>query len=497
MIDFTRLALRFQDQRPRAHQLAAPATDGVPLGTREDGGLVRLPTPRTESSGHAAILAASGAGKTILVAAALVDEYIASWSSLQGPESIVAIDPKGDLVAAIVAALAARSPGALDNVVVLNPFADGAFAFNLNKLPLGNTPLDIRAAQLASLCATVSTGTGSQRHLGVGARQVDVLTNVLLAALSAEHPAANVTWSLEGLATPQGQQQLARLSRSQRAKAFLEQTKLGDELRTSCMARLRASFASCEQLERIVAAPTCADLADLTASGRIVLIDLGSPPGGLESLVTFWANLLCRLLIEHAMTRRSPWAGHHLRLVVDEAQVVAGTLSDVAERLLTTGRSRGISLVALSQGTTLIEAAAPNLLRVLLTNASTKVVGRLAVGDAELLAREQAPKPGTDESLSSVRSRLVSSITNLADRQFFLLQPGSRVRFTSRNVDVQSWSAAAARQHVRIQRAIDRYALPATLGQRVTLAQATQGSGRNDNNRRGRGNAPQPRSPWG
>lgn len=495
MIDFTRLALRFQANRRHQPQLA---TEEVVLGATAEGERVHLATPCVERAQHAAVLAASGAGKTIMVAAALVDEYRArlAANALEA-ESLIVVDPKGDLVSAILAALCAEAPQALSNVVYLNPFSPQAFAFNLNRLPLGNTPLDIRAAQLAQLCATVSTSTGAQRHLGVGARQVDVLTHVLLAILSAEHPAASVVWSLEALATPEGQRQLARLSRSPRAKAFLEHTNLGDELKTSCMARLRASFASCEQLERIVAAPACLDLAELTAAGKIVLIDLGSPPGGLESLVTFWANLLCRLLIDHVLTRPSPWHGHHLRFIVDEAQVVAATLADVAERLLTTGRSRGISLVALSQGTTLIDAAAPTLLRVLLTNTPTKVVGRLAVGDADLLAREQAPKPGSDESLSSVRSRLVGSITNLPDREFFLLQPGGRVRFTSRSVDVGAWTAAAEREHARIQQVMNGCALASPMPPRISLAEAARSSGRSDNNRRGAGDAPRPRSPWG
>lgn len=495
MIDFTRLALALA---PRRTQAPRTTLEGVELGRDVQDNVVALPGPRTERASHFAVLAASGAGKTVMVAAALVDEYLDSCAS--GPdnaECLCVIDPKGDLVQSVLSALAARQPSALEQVRYLNPFSQGAFAFNLNKLPLGTVPIDIRAAQLASLCANVSTGTGAQRHLGAGARQIDAITHVLLAALTAEHPAANVTWAIEALASADGQRQLGRLAQSARARAFLEHTNLGEELKTSCVSRLRSAFASCEQLQRLVTAPSCLDLADLTAPRRIVLLDLGSPPGGLESLITFWANLLCRLLVEHALSRPSPFTGHHLRLVVDEAQVVAATLADVAERLLTTGRSRSISLGILSQGTTLIDAAAPTLLRVLLTNTPTKIVGRLAVGDSDLLAREQAPKPGTDEPLSAVRARLVTSVTNLPDRAFFHLQPGGRVRFTSRDVDTQAWATALCEQNSAIRAALNRLALPAEAGPRVSLADTARNANRDDRGRRQRGPVPQPRSPWG
>jgi hypothetical protein len=41
--------------------------------------------------------------------------------------------------------------------------------------------------------------------------------------------------------------------------------------------------------------------------GRITLVDLGRPVGGLTSLQAFYANVLCCLAIEHLMERRSPW----------------------------------------------------------------------------------------------------------------------------------------------------------------------------------------------
>jgi hypothetical protein len=144
----------------------------------------------------------------------------------------------------------------------------------------------------------------------------------------------------------------------------------------------------------------------------------------------------------------------------------------LAETLLTTGRSRGLSLVALSQGTTLIRDASETLLRVLLTNAPMKIVGRLSAADAELLARELAPKKGSETSLSAKRQQFVGAVTNLEDREFFRLVPGAQVRFRSSDVDVDSWNAAEVREADRLLTVRRQLTVPPS-GARMTLEDAT------------------------
>ena len=494
-VDVTRFALRLGGGKPRVQQFATAS--GVPLSDANDGPPATWPTPSRDTAGHAVVLAGSGAGKTVLLAAALLDEYLAAVrGDGDGGESLVLLDCKGDLIAAFLAGLCAQAPECLENVAFLNPFGAEAFGFNPNRQPPGSTPIDIRASQLASLVSQVSTATGAQRHLGAGSRQLDVLQNVILGALSSDHAAANPTWCLDSLSLPGGLAMLAKLARSERAKAFLLNTTLGDELRTSCAARLRVAFASCEQLERVVAAPTCLDLRALTGPRNVVLIDLGSPFGGIEALTAFWANLLVRQLADILLERRSPWAGHHTRLVIDEAQIAAPVLADIAERILTTGRSRGISLVTLSQGTTLIDAASPTLLRVLLTNASTKIIGRLAVADSELLAREQSPRSGIDESLSALRGRFTTAVTNLPNREFFLLQPGGRVRFRSRSVDLNAWNVARLEHEPEVAACLARHGLPDNLPPRVSLAEAARAAPGEVRQRNG-STSRRPRTPWG
>ena len=153
--------------------------------------------------------------------------------------------------------------------------------------------------------------------------------------------------------------------------------------------------------------------------------------------------------------------------------MLAPVLTDVAERIFTTGRSFGISAVIASQGTALLKAAGgETLLRVLMTNAPMKVIGRLAAPDAELLSREQAPGGGVETSISEVRSRFVGATTNLKDREFLRITPGETTRFRSKDVALDAWRAATQERAADLARVRSRLALPADLEPTPPLAQA-------------------------
>jgi hypothetical protein len=463
--------------------LSAPASepsDGTVLGVTERSMPVVLPFPTAERAAHAVVLAASGAGKSILTASALTREF-ATLAARADAETMcpcyVVLDPKGDLVSAVLQSVAASTPQALNRITFVNPFSPGGVAFNVCRLPLGATPVDIRADQITNLVAEMSTSSASVK-IGIGARQRELLLHVILGVLDCDHDARSIMWCLDALQEPGGLKTLARLTRSERARSMLVTADPSDELMASCASRLRSAFAASAQLERLVTAEHCIDFAEVLRPGRILLIDLGSPPGGLVQLTEFWANLIVRLLVEHLLERRSPWSGHHIRVVIDEAQIVAPSLASVAELLLTTGRSRGLSLVTLSQGTTLLNAASPTLLRVLMTNTPLRIIGRLSAPDAELLAKEVTPKPGSDDSASVVRSRLVSAVTNAPDRQFFALRPGSRERFAALPVDVQAWAAAAIAHESAIAALQAQLAVPATSASRVKLSSVAVASKR-------------------
>ena len=469
--DLTRHMAR---RRPRTPATPPFAKGGVEIGFTEDRTPVAWPPPSRQQASHGLVLGRSGAGKTLAAAYVNVGETLTAEATLPPSErhATLIVDPKGDLVKAVLEGCAALAPHRLGDIAFLDPFApDRGFPFNLKHLRRGpNTPIDLQALQLANLAATVSTASGAQKHLGVGSRQVDLMSVALTAALDCDHPAASPVWALDAFQIKGGLSILAGLTKSARARQVLEHAKVSDELQASCASRLRLAFAASEALERASSAPGCIQFGGLLAPGRLTLVDLGRPTAGMEALTKFYANLVVRLAIDHLMERPSPYPGHHVRIMVDEAQIVSDVLADVGERTLTTGRSRNISLIVLSQGTRLIREASDTLLHTLITNTTMRLVGRLSAPDADLMARELAPKAGIDESVSAFRGRLSAAITNLPDREFLLMHPGGRHRLRTRDIDVAGWERAALERATEIDAMKCRLALPHNTPPRLNLA---------------------------
>lgn len=462
---------------------------GIEVGRAEDGTPVHWPRPVQSAAGHALVLAASGAGKTVAVADVLAREVaLGERRPERDRPSLIVLDPKGDLAKHLAQALSAITPSSLSALTVLNPFSAAGFAFNLN-LAKSTVPLDIRALQLAHLVAEVSTGIGSARA-GMGTRQVDVLQHALLGALAVTLDGASPLLALDALVEREGLAALARLTTSERARQFLENTKLAPELQSSTSSRLRMALSATDELERLIVAPSCIDIASLTAPGQIVVIDLGAPPGGLTPLITFWANLLLRQFVDHLLARPSPWHGHHTRLVIDEAHIVSPVLSDVAEVLLTTGRSRGISLVTMTQTLSLLQRSSAELVRCLEANVPFKLAGRLAPGDAELMARGMGVT-------GAARERLVQVVTNLADRHFVCLQPGFVSQFRTRDVHIRSWREAERRSSGEIETANTRFRVPPTASRRAQLRDLSRSSERTEGVKDSEPQVRVPRSKWG
>jgi len=461
--DLTRFMERFHRTPTTA---ALPPVEGTVLGYSGLGSPVVMPYPTTERGSHVLILGATGAGKTQLAAHALAEEHRALRR--RGVENaLIVVDPKGDLAAALVAELLVDETTTWDRVHVLDPFRE-AFPLNLNLLPRGATPIEVWSVQLAELMGIASTARGALQHLGVGSRQLDLAAHLVLAALTSQVDGASVLFALDALQFADGFARLRAVTSSSRARDFLESLRIGEELRASTSSRLRNAFAATESLERMIGARTAIDLPGLVGPGQITCLDLGSPPGGMASLQSFFSTLLVRLVLDHLMTRTSPWTGHAVRLVIDEAHLVVPVLGDVLERVLTTGRSRGVSLVILTQGLSPIHRDAPELLPVLATNVPLKLAGRMSALDAERFAREQAPEPGTEESIAEVRRRFLTQISGLPDRTFVALTPSGRVRFTATTVDVEQRARARDGSGDLLFRLRQRHAL-LDEGERVKL----------------------------
>jgi len=476
-IDLSRLVHAFGLDGEPAREVDGGDAQGVAIGMTDEGDAVRWPSPSIERASHAVCLAGSGTGKSTLLAVLLAEEVRSGLRLPQGQRpSYFVLIPKSDFRQAIEQALAALVPDALAQLVVLNPFAPRPFAFNLNRLWLGGTPLEIRAWQLGTLVAEVSTSVGLLRSGGAsaGARQIDVLTHLLLGALTVPDPRASVLLAYDAVVTPQGLERLASISTSERARGFLMSTKLGDELAAGVAARLRLAFAASSTLERMLAAEDAVQFEELTAPGRICLVDLGEPFGGMPALQSFWAGLFVALAIDHALTRPAPFAtGHHLRIVVDEVQTVAAVLAARSESLLATGRARNLSLTVAGQSAVAINRAAEGVLAGLLANAALRIVGRLSAEDADLMAKQIAPLPGSSERPKFLRERFQAAVCNLPDRQWFLLEPGQRQRFTSRPIDGVAWETAHQRAGRELQAAAEHAAVRLDGPPRASLAELT------------------------
>lgn len=471
-LDMTRLALRLRARRVHAPVAKEPTTTREPILGYADGCPVTWPLPSAQRASGVLVLAASGSGKSVMVGHALSQEIALSGRGVQDGDrpSMFLIEPKGDLGGSMIEAIAADVPARLKDIHYLNPFSDeGGFAFNWTKLPLGRTPIEIRATQLAHLCGAISTA-GAQEKIGLGPQQIQAMGLVFLGALCVEHPAASPLLALDAFLLPRGLEMLSAVTSSSQARQILPNLRLSEDLRASIVGRLRSALAASAALERMLCAPSCVELAELTGPGAFTIFDVSRPPGEADFLRIFFANLIGKFVTEFLLERPSPFKGHHTRLVCDEVQMLAPALADRAETLLTIGRSRNLSTVFISQGTTLIQRASSTLMGVLMNNTQVKVIGRLAAPDAELFAREQAPGHGVEETLGAVRSRFVSTTTNLRDREFLLLMPGDRQRFRSAPVDLKRWAAAAEERAEEIAALKRRYVLPRSTAPRLTLA---------------------------
>lgn len=437
---------------------------GLPAGAilgEGDAGKVIWPTPTLKRAGHVFCLAASGSGKSVMMASGLVDQLLADPSM-----ATLVIDPKADLVKNVVSALAVRAPERLADVVLLDPFrvvaaGHAPFAFNLCRLPrTASTPAGVRALQLADIVSKASTATTAVK-VGSGHRQLDVLRNVLHAAITIDDPRAHLLLALDALVDDGGLHRLAELTTAPEPRAFLLGAKIATELAASCASRLRTALAMTQGISSMLTAESCLRFDELIGPGKICLLDLGRPPGGLTALQQFFASMFALVAVSHLMERPSPFIGHPAVLVADEAQQIVSVLGGgLGEHVLCTGRSRAVSLTLLSQATTAFRREAPGLLDLIAANAPLQIVGRLAPDDAQVFARAVAPSEGVNESAGRLRQRFAGMVSNLPDREFVALRPGSRSRFVSREVDVGAWeealrevdySALAARAEVPVR----------------------------------------------
>lgn len=475
------------------------AEAGAELGLSERGNRIYLPLAARGRNTHGLVAGASGTGKTVLLADALA-RSIAGERRTHAPQDRTAhflCIPKHDLYRHFVDALALYDKAAIEELRVLRPF-DPGFAFNVFRLRR-TTPVDLFTFTLAELVGLVSTDVGGRRDLGIGARQHECISLGLLAAAETEHEQKSPLLALDAYTLPGGMKQLAATTRSERARQFLRHTELPDELRVSVASRLRLAFAATELIESMMSAPGAVDFDDLFAPGRITLLDL-SDPFGVPAVVAFLANTFVRLAVDHLQARPSPWTGHSVRIVLEEMQMLGPVLTSVGESLLTTGRSRGLSVIGVTQGCSTLPSS---LLDVFQSNVAWTLYGRMSPVDAEAIARGVAPRPGVEEPIRVIRERVAASLATVPERCFLLLRSGERERFRSRDFDFVAAERARAENAGVLVAAERALGLPPDQSARLKLHELSPSLPRATRERRrdrtdaDRGSALPCRSRWG
>lgn len=482
VIDVTKFFVRNRVRRARQadtqrRRASAPGEDQIIIGESTSGTKVTWPRPKIGVNTNALVLGKSGCGKSIMVSAALLKSILLDLRTKPAAQRTcnVVVDAKGDLGGYLLAGLAASGEASelLDKVFFLDPFTKGrGYPFNLRQLD-SRTDKSVLALGLAELCGELSTGMGSQAHLSQGSRQVQILSTLFAAILSSPHPQASPLWALDALQRGRrGFADLAAITSCEKSKQFLmSKQHIPDSLLSSVLARLTTGFALTEHIEKQMSADTCVQMSETIRPGNTVVIDLGNPPNAMVSITRYYASLLVRLIINHALERPSPYSenGFGVNICIDESQIVIPAIAPIAQNLLETARSRGVSLTLMTQGTATIRKEAPTLLSSIMSNVEMILAGSLSAADAETLSRELAPSLGVEQSISKLRQDFVARATNLEPRFFNRIGTGERTVFRTADVPLEDWQQATIRCQAQLDAVKSRLAPALRQGPRPQL----------------------------
>jgi hypothetical protein len=340
---------------------------GVSTHPATAGRLVWL--PHDSYRVHTSVLGPSGRGKSTLLAQWILSEAVANGS-------LVVIEPKGDLVADVLARLPERLH---DRVVVIDPGAEGPVV-GFNPLAGPRDDAERRADSLLGLFrATFGTA--------IGPRSADVLAHALL--MAARLKTGALTDLLPILSNPQFRHwAAAKVSDPLAIGPWLAWFNgLSDEQRTQVVmpiANKIRPFTSRPAIRRLLGqAQPKFDLGMIFDRPMLVLVNVNAGAIGPESSSLIGALILRQLWEAIQRQTTKPAAGRRpVSVVVDEWQTFAAGLdfADVLARARGANASFTLANQHLAQLNTNLQAA-------VLANVGTHVVFRPADGDGRTLAR--------------------------------------------------------------------------------------------------------------
>lgn len=345
--------------------------------------------PVTDITGsHGWVSAATGAGKSRFVGSIIAQllEAVAAGAAI----SVVVYDLKGelaDLTLRAAGAVAARLPcGQRDRflrcVRTIRPFA-GNYLVPLQLLR--HDPSVSVMTQAHAIAETLEMASAA----ALGVRQARSLTFLLALGIEA------------GLSLPELRlrlfydraqvDELARRSQIPEVRLYFSRSFGGEEATSleGVAARLDAVL-RVDALKAALAADTMFDFRACCTPG-LTVVDFGDPPFGAEGAACTVAGLLLPRLAWSAFAPGRP-RGTRVVLIADEIQMaLAGTTNaHHLSRILTTGRSAGISLYSVHQG---VAQLPKEFTADLGQNVRFRVIGRSSEADAEA-ASEWLPVTG-------------------------------------------------------------------------------------------------------
>jgi hypothetical protein len=378
---------------------------------------VRLPLAELLGGHHAVTLGASGSGKTYFLLN-VFRQLATAMTASRGRFGIAVVDHKSEFVPLLkrmLAELAESLPEAdrewlLSRIVVIDPFDTHALVpFGVLRREPGVEPA-VTAYDVAGL---VSRLGGAE----LGVRQDALIYSLALLGVDRGFTLPRLA---DLLANPTALMREAALSDEPDVRAFFARgprvsasSLEGAQARLARLLRLRSSRLMLGSEESI-------DFRRLLA-GKLVLVDVGSPPFGSEDVGRFWAGLVTVKLIRGVFERTHADANRPVIVAVDEWQEglrAAGSVADDYERVLSMARSRGVGFWLVSQslaGAARVSAALPRAVR---TNMTFQMLFRTSSEDVQML-RHALP-------LSGRRPRAVGAPWETAARSPFLSRDEER-----------------------------------------------------------------------
>jgi hypothetical protein len=175
---------------------------------------------------------------------------------------------------------------------------------------------------------------------------------------------------------------------------------------------------------------------DRILEDSVTLVDMGGAPAGLRDVPQFLGQLFFQKLVRQVFARRVNRATKPAVVFADEFQeLLTPEVAADFERVLTLARSQKVFLRMLFQQAAQVEAASPNLLRILRTNCTYQMLFKTsledarpfqhvlpATGGAERVDADRVPDPRNPPrrlSADEERTEMLQQIPSMPKRLFW------------------------------------------------------------------------------